>query len=208
MNARETMLARIRDGLRGVEVPPLPEPQSPPSGAGELVAFRALAESVGVEFHDTVESALRDARTVALSDAPEVRAVAADLDGRRCFDGWSDRAAMLEADAGLTTAQYGVAETGTLVLIGDDERHRLVSLLPPLHVALLRRDRILPTLGAALAALHREEPAAMSRLTTFVTGPSRTADIELQLVLGVHGPRALRVVLVDPPDADPARPPA
>lgn len=208
MSARDSILSRIRDGLRGVEAPPLPAPDPVPGGPGELAAFRALAESVGVEFHDTLASALGDARSVAVSDAPEVaaavdRLAAADggAGGRSFFDGWSDRAALLEADAGITTAQYGVAETGTLLLIGDDERHRLVSLLPPLHVALLRRDRILPTLGAALAALRREDPAAMSRVTTFVTGPSRTADIELQLVLGVHGPRALRVVLTDPPDA-------
>ncbi len=207
MSARDQILTRIREALRGVEAPPLPPAEAPPAGAGDLAAFRAMAESVGVEFHDTVASALGDARAVALSDAPAVRAAAeawVDAGGaatRRCFDGWDDRAALLEADAGLSTAQFGVAETGTLVLVGDDERHRLVSLVPPLHVALLRRDRILPTLGAALATLQREDPAAMSRVTTFVTGPSRTADIELQLVLGVHGPRALRVVLTDPPDA-------
>ncbi len=207
MSARDRILDRVRAGLRGVKEPPLPPLERPPVSAGdELAAFVAAAEAVGVRFFDRLEDALGDARRVALSDATAVRGAAAALDGRACFDGWADRAALLEADAGLTTAQLAVAETGTLVLVGDEERHRLVGLLPPLHVVLLRRDRILPTLGAALAALHREDPAAMSRVTTFVTGPSRTADIELQLVLGVHGPRALHVVLTGPPPTEPTEP--
>jgi L-lactate utilization protein LutC len=207
VSARERILGRVRDGLRGVAEPPLPPLERPPAAAGdELTAFVTAAEAVGVRFFERLDEALGAARTVALSDAPAVREAAAALDGRACFDGWADRGALLEADAGLTTAQLAVAETGTLVLVGDEERHRLAGLLPPLHVVLLRRDRILPTLGAALAALHREDPAAMSRVTTFVTGPSRTADIELQLVLGVHGPRALHVVLTGPPPTEPTEP--
>ncbi|RMH04258.1 MAG: hypothetical protein D6702_03595 [Planctomycetota bacterium] len=205
MSARDRILERIRAALAGVEAPPLPPVEPPPPGPGDLVAFRAAAEAVGAVFPATLAEALAGVETVACSDAPEVQAALAELaaaggQAPRAFPGWEDRAALLAADAGLSCAQYGIAETGTLVLVGDEERHRLVSLVPPRHVCLLRRDRILPTLGSALARLGGADPAAMSRLVTFVTGPSRTADIELELVLGVHGPRELRILLIDPPD--------
>ena len=71
---------------------------------------------------------------------------------------------------------------------------RLVSLVPPLHIALLPTERLLGTMADSLAAVHTNGPAPT---ITFITGPSRTADIELTLVVGVHGPRELHVVLVE-----------
>jgi L-lactate dehydrogenase complex protein LldG len=107
------------------------------------------------------------------------------------------RAELLAAELGVTRAQWGIAETGTLVLESARERHRLVSLLPPVHVALLRAGALLGTLGEALAATRGSTGAPASRTITFVTGPSRTADIELTLVVGVHGPRELHVFVHD-----------
>ena len=105
------------------------------------------------------------------------------------------RTALLEADVGVTGAQWGIAETGTLVLDASVERHRLVSLLPAVHVALLPVTAILGTLGEALRAIRCDSGAVRGRAVTFVTGPSRTADIELTLVVGVHGPKELHVIL-------------
>jgi L-lactate dehydrogenase complex protein LldG len=105
-----------------------------------------------------------------------------------------DRAALFAAEAGLSSAQLAVAETGTLILRSDVERHRLVSLLPPLHVAVVPTSRLVDTMAAALGRLADD---GVPPTLTFVTGPSRTADIELTLVIGVHGPRDLHVVLVD-----------
>lgn len=76
------------------------------------------------------------------------------------------------------------------------ERHRLLSLLPKVHFAVLPADRIVATLGDALAAA-RGAGGAPPRALTLITGPSRTADIELTLVVGVHGPKELHVLLVD-----------
>lgn len=104
------------------------------------------------------------------------------------------RAPLFEAQAGLSTAQLAVAETGTLLLDSSVERHRLASLVPPVHVALLRAEDVVADLGAALA--HFGERGLPPTLT-LITGPSRTADIELELVVGVHGPRELHVLLVD-----------
>ena len=96
-------------------------------------------------------------------------------------------------DAGISTTQAAIAETGTLVLVSADERHRLVSLVPPIHIAIVDASRICETLGEALALLRNGRD--LSRAVTFVTGPSRTADIELTLTVGVHGPQELYVIV-------------
>ena len=96
-------------------------------------------------------------------------------------------------DVGITSAQAGIAETGTLVLDSSVERNRLVSLVPPVHIAILDASKIFLTLGETLAALHNG--SELSPAITFITGPSRTADIELTLTLGVHGPQELYVII-------------
>ena len=94
----------------------------------------------------------------------------------------------------MTEAQLGIAETGTLVLRSDSEDHRLASLLPRVHIALLNAKSLAPGLGEALAKLQGD---GLPPVITFITGPSRTGDIELTLVVGVHGPEILHVVLLD-----------
>lgn len=96
-------------------------------------------------------------------------------------------------DAGITTAQAAIAETGTLVLDSSDERHRFASLVPPVHIAIIDAARICETLGDALTLLRQQRE--LSRAVTFITGPSRTADIELTLTIGVHGPQELYVII-------------
>ena len=96
-------------------------------------------------------------------------------------------------DVGISRVQAAIAETGTLLLDSSRERHRLVSLVPPVHIALVDASQIVQTLGEALALLR--EPDQVSPIVTLVTGPSRTADIELTLAIGVHGPQELYVVL-------------
>lgn len=96
-------------------------------------------------------------------------------------------------DVGISMAQAGIAETGTLVLDSTYERHRLVSLVPPVHIAIIHASSICETLSEALALLQKNEQ--MSPAVTFITGPSRTADIELTLAIGVHGPQELFVIV-------------
>jgi L-lactate utilization protein LutC len=95
-------------------------------------------------------------------------------------------------DVGISTAQAAIAETGTLVLDSACERHRLVSLVPPVHIAVVKASAIVETLSEALALLQEKE---ISPAITFITGPSRTADIELTLAIGVHGPQELYVIV-------------
>jgi L-lactate dehydrogenase complex protein LldG len=96
-------------------------------------------------------------------------------------------------DVGISTAQAAIAETGTLVLVSAVERHRLVSLVPPVHIAIVNASQIVESLGDALALLQSTNE--ISPTVTFITGPSRTADIELTLAIGVHGPQELHVII-------------
>jgi L-lactate dehydrogenase complex protein LldG len=100
---------------------------------------------------------------------------------------------LMKADLGITCADYALADTGTLVLVSGGEQHRLISLLPPVHVCLLDPRRIFASLTDFLARQDNDSqpPYAM----TCITGPSRTADIELTITMGIHGPRALQVIL-------------
>ena len=107
-------------------------------------------------------------------------------------------ARLATCDAGVTTVEYAIAETGTLVVTSAEEQALLVSLLPPVHIAVLRPRQILDSLTTAVGKLAGErmrwEPACPS--VTFITGPSRTSDVELTLSIGVHGPKELHVIVL------------
>lgn len=113
---------------------------------------------------------------------------------------------LARADLGLSGVDYIIAETGTLVLTALPGQMRGVSLLPPVHVAVARTEQVLATLADALLMVHASGTDLQRHLTSclsFVTGPSRTGDIELQLTVGVHGPGELHLVLLDESQALP-----
>ncbi len=98
-------------------------------------------------------------------------------------------------DAALTTARGAIAETGSLVLWPTPEEPRLMSLVPPLHVALLEADDIRETFLQVVTEQRWEREMPTNAL--LISGPSKTADIEQTLVYGVHGPRELVVLLIE-----------
>jgi L-lactate dehydrogenase complex protein LldG len=134
------------------------------------------------------------AQRIAISDNPNVERLMylTDLEIEALTIA-PNAADIFSYDVGISTAQTAIAETGTLVLDSADERHRLVSLVPPVHIAIIDASRICETLGEALALLRNGKE--LSRAVTFITGPSRTADIELTLTVGVHGPEELYVIV-------------
>ena len=95
----------------------------------------------------------------------------------------------------MSRALFGLAATGSVVLASSPEEPRARSLLPEVHVTLLDEDRILPGLVELFATLGDDLPSALA----IVTGPSRSADIEQTLAVGVHGPGEVHVVLLPPP---------
>jgi L-lactate dehydrogenase complex protein LldG len=123
------------------------------------------------------------AQRIAISDAPELEGLGVIPSADEIFS----------FDVGITTAQAAIAETGTLVLDSSSERHRLASVVPPVHIAILPASRIYATLSEVLAMVQSGKE--VSPAITFITGPSRTADIELTLTIGVHGPQELYVII-------------
>lgn len=208
--AREQILGALRAGLRDTTPSPLPPVRrgAPVPAAERADRFVAVLNRIGGRAEIVADLATATARIEALlaehgvqrlatSDAPELAGMTpAWSHGRRVLPSDATREELLDADAGVTFAQLGIAETGTLVLATASEQNRLASLLPALHLAVLPCSRLCGSLGDAFAALVGVDGAPRSRTITFVTGPSRTADIELTLVVGVHGPKALHVLLV------------
>ena len=94
--------------------------------------------------------------------------------------------------AGITGALAGIAETGTLIIPGGEDQPLTASLLPEIHIAVLRAAEILPSMEAAMSTLE----IAKSPAVALVSGPSRTADIEMTLTIGVHGPGEIHVFVV------------
>ncbi len=162
-----------------------------------------------VDLVDLFAERVEDYRaTVHRCGPDELPSVLADLLGRHTTvvpDGFDHPVPNPVADTGLaaaeldgidavvTTATLGIAETGTIVLThGPGQGRRALSLVPDLHVCVVREDQVVPGVPEAVAALDPARPQ------TWISGPSATSDIELDRVEGVHGPRTLRVILVGP----------
>jgi L-lactate dehydrogenase complex protein LldG len=116
---------------------------------------------------------------------------AADYPDRESYT----RAVFDETDAGVTGADFAVAETGTLVIAHGGNQPRLVSLAPVLHVAVVGIDRLVPTYEDALSVFYGDAGLIPPAHLTLVTGPSMTADIRATAFKGMHGPRRVIVIL-------------
>src|SRR6266508_3089702 len=170
-------------------------------------AFEAQAARVGDIVHRTPRDGaaahaaqiFREAacRTVALADAVPERSVLAQALGEAGLSlvPARDLRPTRRADGGISWAKLGVAETGSTLLHSTSEDRR-VELCVDVHLVLLAGGALVPTLDAAFAAL-RAIGARPPAYASLVSGPSRSADIERQLTIGVHGPRALHVLLLE-----------
>ena len=162
---------------------------------GELGARRVVRSGQAVFDAAPVDKAL-EWRGVEVS--------AAVWDGTAAGDAGEGRGLVRErirrADVGITGTDYAVAETGSLVILPRRGLSRLVSLVPPVHIALVRPQEVVESLHD-LFLLRRLEyyrrGGDMGSYLNFITGPSRTADIEMTIVQGVHGPKTVHLALIE-----------
>ena len=232
-NARDTILARIREALRLPAPPPhlrahpsaaaagglpviAPEaarPWLPDGGATREESLQILRENLGrlrAEFHrlpDTTAAAEFVARLardrgwqrVALHGHPLVEAATATLPctRQRVDAGGFDKDALEACDAGITACEALVAQTGSILVSSATCGGRSLSVLPHVHLVVASVDQIVATLGDALELVRSRHAGRIPSMLSFITGPSRTGDIERILVLGAHGPRELLLLLVD-----------
>lgn len=223
MSGRDEVLARVRAALRTAERATGPEHHEPPAPARRdrpVVDPASLVDRFAKRVADyratvvrTDERGVGDAVAAALQrvDPGAVAAPAGLPDDWRpagARDGSVLRTDELrDVDAVVTACRTAVAETGTIVLDhGPDQGPRRLTLVPDLHVCVVRASQLVDDVDDALLVLRPGAPPPAGPPVhapplTFVSGPSATSDIELQRVEGVHGPRTLVVVLVD--DAGP-----
>jgi L-lactate utilization protein LutC len=209
--ARENILHRVRTAL-GRSAGQAPSPPPPVrlripevDMEARIASMRMRIETLAGVTHrvDTQEAACRlvaeivAGKTTVASNAPYLAECGIlSLPGVRTGirDVEEMRTVAAASEVGITSADYALADTGTLVMISSLSEARLVSLLPMLHVAVVPVERILTGLDELFTLLPR--PADLSSSLVLITGPSRTADIEQILVRGVHGPGQVTVVIV------------
>jgi L-lactate dehydrogenase complex protein LldG len=203
-DARAAILNRVRQAERTARLPATAQVRVPAPAARTadecLRRFLDELAALGVDAH--VESSAADVRArVAACVAGrsvfswdpqwlpyDVGAVLADATRG---DSPGDRRA--DAEIGVTGCDAAIAETGSLALLSGEGRPRAASLLPPVHLAIVRRADL--RFGMDEYFRERADAIASAACCTFVTGPSRTADIELTLTVGVHGPGKVIVVV-------------
>ena len=219
-NAREEILGKLKRALR-IDAPSIPD--MPP--LSELVLNReemiarfieelVLQEAVVHRVKDTSEVPEKLAEIAASEGLKRVIASTDDVIAPLDLPSWGkehgitvhvpqdfpDRnsfkdAVFDEVQAGITGADYAVAESGTLVIVHDTNQPRLISLAPILHIALVPATRMVPTYEQAVEEVYADMKNIPSHVT-FTTGPSMTADIKATPFKGMHGPRRLIAVLI------------
>lgn len=204
MNARERILGRLRSARGGSRLPRVDAPpvvaEPRPAAATTLMRFDVEAQALGVECYVETSIAGVHARLASLINGRRVlswnpehlpfRAAALLADAML---GHAPRSQLASAEVGVTGCDAAVAETGSLVLFSAAGRSRAVSLLPPFHIALIERTALRFSM-AEVFETYRDR-LRESASCTFITGPSRTADIELTLTLGIHGPGRVAVII-------------
>ncbi len=199
MNDRQVILDRVRAALRNPPTVPVDAEIDRALDDVDVVAmmidrledYRAEVIIAGGGARRAITDALRE-RGIDTAVVDPALDAALRPDGISCIEDRGLSARELDAvPSAITTCAVAVAETGTIMLThAPGQGRRAISLIPDVHVCLLRREDIVGTLPEAVARIGRP------RISTWISGPSATSDIELNRVEGVHGPRTLIVVLV------------
>ena len=189
--ARDNILDRVRAALH-VEAhrppPPTSAPIFPPVTNPE-VRFREEFTAVKGELIENGEKLAGFLKNFA-----KIAADGSDLVGKAIG---GTNASARECDLGVTGCDCLVAQTGSVIVSTISAGGRALSVLPPTHLVIARRDEIVPDLATAMALLRKRYDKHWPTALSVITGPSRTADIEKILVMGAHGPKRLALYFVD-----------
>jgi L-lactate dehydrogenase complex protein LldG len=217
MSERENILARIREGLslkahahHGTGLPTVAEQRGvmPPVGATTEEQFALFAKNagdlkatfrrVGDEAELAVElkalCAAEQWQRAATHDGPLAYATAKALNLPTIVTNHGyDKHELEKCDVGISECDALIAQTGTVLVTSRSAGGRALSCLPPHHVVIARREQMVPDLPAAMALVKQKYAGNYPSMISFITGPSRTGDIERILVLGAHGPKKLTI---------------
>jgi L-lactate dehydrogenase complex protein LldG len=221
-DARDAILARLNRAAEKTEIAPesacLPFQDAPPEA--RIEQLKRLLEAVHSEVHrvegerwtDTLKDVLlkRDIKTLLYAPraaiGPAIESAwretpGAGLPALCAFDRDIEafKAELFRIDAAVTTAAGAIAESGAVVLRPDTREPRLMSLVPPVHIVVLEADRVCNTFCEIIE--KQGWTANMPTNALLISGPSRTADIEMTVAFGVHGPRELIVIILNGSDS-------
>ncbi len=212
MNAREQILARVRGAVSDVTAPigspgAVPVIQAEPESPQQTIEL--FVDRV-VDYKATVVRVAADGVAAAVAGALGTAGATSVVVPRGLDPAWTTElgdgiqavsddqlssAQLDQIDAVVTACAVGIATSGTIVLNHDaDQGRRALSLVPDMHVCVVRADQVVHDVPEAVSRLHPGD--GMPRPLTWISGPSATSDIELDRVEGVHGPRRLHVILV------------
>lgn len=215
--SRNKILGRLNSAMRlgAQEIPEELHPHIKRLGVDQKIEkLKELMEAVRTEVHvlkdadwiDALRRILKKRALKTLLYAPETTI------GDRLKTEWPDEGAdlpelvtyggdienfkekLFQIDAAITSTVGGIAETGAIILWPDKKEPRLMSLVPPIHIAVLEAEKICNTFSEAIQS--ENWPAKMPTNVLLISGPSKTADIELTLAFGVHGPKELIVIIL------------
>jgi L-lactate dehydrogenase complex protein LldG len=206
-SAKENILKKIRQALS--ESTPIPFPQS----EGNASVFLPSRQDLEVEFAEQfaklqgkfvfcVDHSELVSHLNALITSQGLKKIYCREEKLRetlkahAFDGFSD-IGLADCDAAVTTCEGLVARTGSIILSSAGRSGRTVSVYAPVHICVAYTDQLVYDIREGLLGLKEKYPQQLPSLISFATGPSRTADIEKTLVVGVHGPKEVYLFLVD-----------
>jgi L-lactate dehydrogenase complex protein LldG len=194
----EAERARVREAIARHEAGPQPSIARP---ADPVAQFRAECDRLATTHSHAAGMSAVPAEVARYLEANglERRIVLwpefAALDWQAAGIAVDDRPARGDDRTGLTGCFCAIAETGTVLLLGGPSTPKATALLPETHICVVSRARMVSTLEQAFAMVRREK-GELPRATWFISGPSRTADIEQTIVIGAHGPYRVHVILV------------
>ncbi len=215
--SRKKILDRLNAAIKpgDPDTPQTPRPHTEKRGVDEKVEkLKGFMEAVRTEVHviedadwvDALKRILKERDLKTLLHAPETTigerlktewlSEGADLPELVTYKGDIEefKDELFQIDAAITSTMGGIAETGVIILWPDQKEPRLMSLVPPIHIAVLEAEKIYNTFSEAIETGNW--PETMPTNVLLISGPSKTADIELTLAFGVHGPKELIVLIV------------
>jgi L-lactate dehydrogenase complex protein LldG len=223
--SKEEILGRVREALsvpshpevrelagNGIRDPRAAQALMPPGGESveeRFEHFNRLAQKLKVEVHQVADLSAATELLLALAKECEWKKVVShhtpltdsSVPGVAREILWTEdqpgTAAIESSDAGISGCDALIAQTGSVLVTSKGSGGRALSVLPPHHVVLATRDQLLPTMLAGFDLLREKYPKGLPSFISFITGASRTGDIERILVLGAHGPKRLTVILID-----------
>ena len=223
MTNREMILGRIREALKIPASHPTFDSEEqlapsisfqkwlPPVGETleeKIELFRQNAEDLRAEFRvcTNMNEAIEAVQKLAADNGWEkigwhhgelTDAVAQQLNLEKVqTDNGYDVKDLEKSDAGLTECEALIAQTGSVLVSANSAGGRALSVLPPHHIVLARQNQVVPDLPVALQRVQKKFKDKFPSFLSFITGPSRTGDIERILVLGAHGPKKLTILLL------------